>query len=99
MIRANLPPESWVGHPAKPPPVQAPTTGDLVCIEIQMTDSAENVAGPWRYERLRALATGCAGAGERRAAAPCQIRRSVFADLDLSKRLALKSQVGGHDGR
>jgi len=55
--RANVPPESWVGPPAKPPPVQAPTmgvwsTGDLACIEIQMTDSAENVAGPWLYERL-----------------------------------------------
>ena len=30
------------------------TTGDLACIEIQMTDSAENV-GPWRYERLDGL--------------------------------------------
>ena len=55
--RANVPPESWVGPPAKPPPVQAPTmgvwsTGDDACTEVQMTDSAENVAGPWRYERL-----------------------------------------------
>ena len=55
--RANLPAETWVGHTAKPTPVVAPTmgvwsTGDLACTEIQMTDSAENVAGPWRYERL-----------------------------------------------
>ena len=39
------------------PPVQAPTmgiwsTGDVALTETQMTDSAENVAGPWRYERL-----------------------------------------------
>ena len=39
------------------PPVQAPTmgvwsTGDIALTEAQMTDSAENVAGPWRYERL-----------------------------------------------
>jgi pimeloyl-ACP methyl ester carboxylesterase len=55
--RANVPPESWVEPPLKLPPVQAPTmgiwsTGDPALIEVQMTDSAENVAGPWRYERL-----------------------------------------------
>ena len=55
--RANLPPESWVRSPAKLPPVQAPTMGiwssaDGALTEIQMTDSAENVAGSWRYERL-----------------------------------------------
>jgi pimeloyl-ACP methyl ester carboxylesterase len=55
--RANLPPGSWAGEPAKLPPVKAPTmgvwsTGDFACTEIQMTDSAENVAGTWRYERL-----------------------------------------------
>jgi pimeloyl-ACP methyl ester carboxylesterase len=55
--RANVPPESWVGPPLQLPPVQAPTmgiwsTGDPALTEIQMTDSAENVAGPWRYERL-----------------------------------------------
>ena len=55
--RANLPPESWVAPPLQLPPVQAPTmgiwsTGDLALTEIQMTDSAENVAGRWRYERL-----------------------------------------------
>ena len=53
----NVPPESWVGPPLQLPPVQAPTmgvwsTGDPALTEIQMTDSAENVAGPWRYERL-----------------------------------------------
>jgi len=55
--RANVPPESWVGPPLQLPPVQAPTmgvwsTGDIALTEAQMTDSAENVAGPWRYERL-----------------------------------------------
>ena len=55
--RANVPPESWVRPPVALPPVQAPTmgvwsTGDFALTEIQMTDSAENVAGPWRYERL-----------------------------------------------
>jgi hypothetical protein len=28
------------------------STGDPALTEAQMTDSAENVAGPWRYERL-----------------------------------------------
>jgi pimeloyl-ACP methyl ester carboxylesterase len=55
--RANIPPESWVGPPMQLPPVQAPTMGiwsteDVALTEGQMTDSAENVAGPWRYERL-----------------------------------------------
>ena len=55
--RANVPPESWVRPPVALPAVQAPTmgvwsTGDFALTEIQMTDSAENVAGPWRYERL-----------------------------------------------
>ena len=55
--RANVPPESWVGPPVQLPPVQAPTmgvwsTGDPALTEAQMTDSAENVAAPWRYERL-----------------------------------------------
>ena len=55
--RANVPPESWVAPPLTLPPVQAPTMGiwstkDPALTEIQMTDSAENVAGPWRYERL-----------------------------------------------
>ena len=55
--RANVPPESWVAPPLQLPPVQAPvmgvwSTGDPVLTEAQMTDSAANVAGPWRYERL-----------------------------------------------
>ena len=55
--RANVPPESWIGPPLQLPPVQAPTmgvwsTGDPALTEAQMTDSAENVSGPWRYERL-----------------------------------------------
>ena len=55
--RANVPPESWAEPPIQLPPAQAPTmgvwsTGDGALTEVQMTDSAENVAGPWRYERL-----------------------------------------------
>jgi pimeloyl-ACP methyl ester carboxylesterase len=55
--RANVPPESWVAPPPVLPPVQAPTMGiwstaDVALTETQMTDSAKNVAGPWRYERL-----------------------------------------------
>jgi pimeloyl-ACP methyl ester carboxylesterase len=55
--RANLPPESWVDPPLQFPPVQTPamgiwSTGDGALTEVQMTDSAQNVAGPWRYERL-----------------------------------------------
>ncbi len=41
----------------QPPLVQAPamgiwSTGDFTLTKVQMTDSAENIAGPWRYERL-----------------------------------------------
>ena len=55
--RANLPPESWVAPPVVLPPIQAPTmgiwsSGDIALTEVQMTDSAQSVAGPWRYERL-----------------------------------------------
>jgi pimeloyl-ACP methyl ester carboxylesterase len=55
--RANVPPESWVGPPLAFPPVQAPamglwSSGDFALSEVQMTDSAKNMAGPWRYERL-----------------------------------------------
>jgi pimeloyl-ACP methyl ester carboxylesterase len=55
--RANAGPESWVGPPLQLPPVQSPTmgiwsSGDFALTEIQMTDSAENVTGPWRYERV-----------------------------------------------
>jgi len=49
--RANAPPESWVQPPPQLPPVQAATMGvwstsDPALTEIQMTDSAQNVAGP-----------------------------------------------------
>jgi len=55
--RANLPPQLWVAPPLQLPPVQSPTMGiwsrgDFALTERQMTDSASNVAGPWRYERL-----------------------------------------------
>jgi pimeloyl-ACP methyl ester carboxylesterase len=55
--RANASPEFWVDPPPQLPPVQAPTmgvwsTGDFALTEIQMTDSAKSVAGPWRYERV-----------------------------------------------
>jgi pimeloyl-ACP methyl ester carboxylesterase len=55
--RANLPPQSWIDPPLQLPPVQAPvmgvwSTADGALTETQMTDSAQNVAGPWRYERL-----------------------------------------------
>jgi pimeloyl-ACP methyl ester carboxylesterase len=55
--RANIPPEVFVQPGLAFPPVQAPTmgvwsSGDIALTEDQMTSSARNVAGPWRYERL-----------------------------------------------
>ena len=55
--RANIPPESYIAPPLELPPVQAPTmgvwsSGDIALTEGQMTRSAGQVAGPWRYERL-----------------------------------------------
>jgi pimeloyl-ACP methyl ester carboxylesterase len=55
--RANVDPESWVGPGLQLPAVQAPTmgvwsSGDFALTEVQMTDSASSVSGPWRYERL-----------------------------------------------
>jgi pimeloyl-ACP methyl ester carboxylesterase len=55
--RANVPPESLLGPPPVLPPVEAPTlgvwsTGDIALLEQQMIDSAAQVAGPWRYERI-----------------------------------------------
>src|SRR5262252_981769 len=55
--RANVPPESWTAPPLALPAVHAPTmgiwsSGDIALTEAQMTDSAENVTGPWRYERI-----------------------------------------------
>jgi pimeloyl-ACP methyl ester carboxylesterase len=55
--RANVPPETYLRAGRELPPVQAPTmgiwsSGDVALTEAQMTDSAQNVAGTWRYERL-----------------------------------------------
>jgi pimeloyl-ACP methyl ester carboxylesterase len=55
--RANVGPATWVGPPVQLPTVQAPTmgvwsTGDFALSETQMTESAQSVSGPWRYERL-----------------------------------------------
>ncbi|HEX3921467.1 MAG TPA: alpha/beta fold hydrolase [Streptosporangiaceae bacterium] len=55
--RANVAPDTWIGPPLALPPVTAPTmgvwsSGDMALTETQMTDSAQNVTGPWRYERL-----------------------------------------------
>jgi len=55
--RANVPPESWTRPSPMLPPVNAPvlgvwSSGDVALTETQMIDSAENVTGPWRYERI-----------------------------------------------
>ena len=55
--RANVPAESYVGPGLELPPIQAATmgvwsTGDFALTEGQMTRSAENIKGSWRYERL-----------------------------------------------
>jgi len=55
--RANVPPESFVAPRLELPPVQAPTmgvwsSGDMALTEGQMTRSADQVAGAWRYERV-----------------------------------------------
>jgi pimeloyl-ACP methyl ester carboxylesterase len=55
--RANVPPRSWTAPRIRLPPVQAPamgiwSSGDFALTEQQMTDSARNVAGQWRFERL-----------------------------------------------
>src|SRR5215467_7551263 len=55
--RANVPPESWTRPPPMLPPVHAPvlgvwSSGDVALTETQMIDSAKNVTGPWRYERI-----------------------------------------------
>jgi pimeloyl-ACP methyl ester carboxylesterase len=55
--RANLPPRVWVTPGRALPAVEVPTmglwsSGDIALTERQMTDSAKNVTGPWRYERL-----------------------------------------------
>ncbi len=55
--RANIPPERFLLSGLELPPVKAPTmgvwsSGDPALTEGQMTRSAQNVAGPWRYEHL-----------------------------------------------
>ncbi|MGZ4217773.1 MAG: alpha/beta fold hydrolase [Solirubrobacteraceae bacterium] len=55
--RANLPPETWLSPGRELPPIQCPTmgvwsSGDMALTERQMTNSAQSLAGPWRYERL-----------------------------------------------
>ena len=55
--RANIPAQSWAGPPPQLPPIQARvmgiwSTADMALCETQMTDSAMNIAGTWRYERL-----------------------------------------------
>ena len=55
--RANVPPESYLASATVFPPVSAPTmglwsTGDFALSEGQMTRSASQVSGPWRYERV-----------------------------------------------
>jgi pimeloyl-ACP methyl ester carboxylesterase len=55
--RANIPPESYIAPPLVLPQIEAPTmgvwsSGDMALTEGQMTRSAAQVAGPWRYERL-----------------------------------------------
>jgi pimeloyl-ACP methyl ester carboxylesterase len=55
--RANIPPQRYLRSGLEPPPIQAPTmgvwsSGDFALTEAQMTNSAGNVAGQWRYERL-----------------------------------------------
>ena len=55
--RANLPPRSWAAPRVRLPPVRAPvmgvwSSGDFALTREQMTDSAQNVAGRWRFEYL-----------------------------------------------
>jgi pimeloyl-ACP methyl ester carboxylesterase len=55
--RANFPPQAWLLQGVSLPPIAAPTmgiwsSGDIALTERQMTNSTQNVSGPWRYERL-----------------------------------------------
>jgi pimeloyl-ACP methyl ester carboxylesterase len=55
--RANITAASWADPPLELPKVAANTmgvwsTGDPALTETQMIDSAESVAGTWRYERV-----------------------------------------------
>jgi len=55
--RANMSPARFRPSGLVAPPIQAPTmgiwsSGDFALGEAQMTRSATNVGGPWRYERV-----------------------------------------------
>jgi pimeloyl-ACP methyl ester carboxylesterase len=55
--RATTTAEAFAGPPLELPPVTCPTMGvwsssDYALTEVQMTASADHVAGPWRYERI-----------------------------------------------
>ena len=55
--RANVPPKVWLSPGRALPPITSPTmgiwsSGDVALTERQMTSSAQNVSGAWRYERL-----------------------------------------------
>jgi pimeloyl-ACP methyl ester carboxylesterase len=55
--RANVQPRTFLKSGMQLPPISAPTMGvwssrDMALTEAQMTRSAENVTGPWRYERV-----------------------------------------------
>jgi len=57
LYRANIRPEALVSEGVAVPPVEAPTMGiwssdDPALTEAQMAESAEQVRGPWRYERF-----------------------------------------------
>ncbi|WP_059017003.1 alpha/beta hydrolase [Mycobacterium sp. M26] len=58
--RANLGPTRLITPPMELPPITSPTLGvwssdDFAVLEPQMTQSAEYVSGPWRYERLEGV--------------------------------------------
>jgi pimeloyl-ACP methyl ester carboxylesterase len=55
--RANLPAESWLQTDLRLPQIQVPTMGvwssnDFALTEAQMTGSEDQIAAPWRYERI-----------------------------------------------
>jgi len=55
--RGNITPDAWVNPPIELPAIQVPTMGmwssdDFALCEEQMRDSAQHVAGEWRYERV-----------------------------------------------
>lgn len=57
IYRANSRPETFLAPPREYPPLRMPVMGvwsskDRALTERQMLDSAQMVAGPWRYERI-----------------------------------------------